>query len=97
VACRGCPGLQNKVQGSPSLVDFLQKMVIKYLEARGPENLPPAPRKQCDLKGRDVGVAVPPGFITSRARPGMAREFLGLKAAAASNLLPGWNLTIFLL
>jgi hypothetical protein len=68
-------------------------MIIKYSEARGPENLPPAPQKQCDLKGRDVGVAVPPGFITSRARPGMAREFLGLKAAAVSNILSGWNLT----
>jgi hypothetical protein len=30
-------------------------------EARGPENLPPAPLKQCERKGRDVGVAVPPG------------------------------------
>jgi hypothetical protein len=33
-ACRGCPGLQNKVQGSSSPVDFLQKkMIIKYSEA----------------------------------------------------------------
>jgi len=34
------------------------------IEARGPENLPPAPHKQCETKGRDVEVADPPGCGT---------------------------------
>jgi hypothetical protein len=50
--------LRSKVCSSPCSETNRDYYII---EARGPENLPPAPLKQCDWKGRDVGVAVPPG------------------------------------